>query len=201
MVDPIGATGLAIAIVDDGVKVLEFVIKWIDDSKHFGDHIRIFKTRLTTEVARLKTLGDFLRQKSDSGAYRFEDLPLLYQRAAKGIVQELQITLASYSMLVAKYNIVVLQRGYESKSSSAEDALSLQSPFTLGQDGEAEAKIIQEDASWIRVTAWGLFQKKKISVLISNLAAWNDQLQSLLMCALCFGNGPATANVTPPAIL
>lgn len=201
MVDPIGNTGLAIAIVDDGIKALNFVVKWVDDASHFGDQVRIFRTRLTTEVARLQTLSGFLSQKSEEGVYRFEELSLISQRAAKGMIQELQITLASYSMLVAKYEIEVLQRGFEFKNSPKEEELSIKTPFELETAGKIEGKKIQGDASWIRVTAWGLFQKKKIQVLIADIAAWNDQLQSLLMCALCFAGGPEVSKVTPLSIL
>ena len=197
MVDPIGATGLAIAIVDDGIKILNYVLKWIDDASHFGDHVRIVKTRLATEVARLQTLSGFLSQKTEEGVYRFEGLSLLSQRATKGMIQELQITLASYSMLVAKYEIEVLQRGFESKNLPKEDALSIKYPLKLETSGKIEGERVQDDASWIRVTAWSLFQKKKVQDLVANITAWNDQLQSLLMCALCFGGGPEISKVTP----
>jgi hypothetical protein len=201
MVDIIGTTGLAITIINDGIKVLNFVVKWINDASHFGDHVRIFKTRLATEVARLQTLSGFLSQRSEEGVYRFEELSSISQRAAKGMIQEFQITLASYSMLVVKYEIEVLQRGFESKNSPKEEALSIKSPFELETAGKVEGKKIQDDASWIRVTAWGLFQKKKIQVLIADIAAWNDQLQSLLICALCFGSGPEVSKVTPLSML
>ena len=201
MVDLIGTTGLAISIVDDGIKVLSFVVKWIDNASHFGDHVRIFKTRLATEVARLQTVSGFFSQKSEKGVYRFEELSLISQRAAKGMIQELQITLASYSMLVAKYEIEVLQRGYESKNLPKGEALSIKSPFELETAGKTEGEKIQDDASWIRVTAWGLFQKKKIQGLIAEIATWNDQLQSLLMCALCFGGGLEVSKVTPLSML
>ncbi|KIN00702.1 hypothetical protein OIDMADRAFT_29778 [Oidiodendron maius Zn] len=189
MVEPIGTVGLTIAIIDDGVKVLNFVLKWIDDAKHYGEHVRIFKTRLATEIARLQTLSDFLGQKSDDGVYRFEELPSLSQRAVKGMIQEFQTTLSSYSMLVSRYKIESLQRGYESKGSSKDDALSMHSPLDLEAAGAAESKNTQDEASWIRVAAWGLFQKKKIMALIKELTDWNSQLQCLLIKNLGMSTG------------
>jgi hypothetical protein len=200
MVEPIGATGLAIAIVGGAIKVLKFIDKWIDDSKQFGQDVRAFKTRLSTEIARLDSLSEFLDQKSTDGKPRLEQLSVTFQRATKGMVQELQITLASYEPLVEKYKIEDLKRGFDYTLPSALDGLSITDTAQLKEDGEKEAKERQKKATFLETAAWGLFQKKKISALLVDITTWNDQLQSLLLCSLLFGNGPKVSRATPVEI-
>jgi hypothetical protein len=200
MIDPIGATGLAIAIVDNGVAVLKFIHDWIDDSKHYGEDVRSFKTRLSAEIARLEALSGFLSQTTAEGKSRLEQLSITFQRAAKGMIQELQIKLASYTPLVAKYSIKDLQRGFESTSPSALDTLSVEDTSKLKEAGEKDAKERQEKVTILETAAWGLFQKKKISALLFDITKWNDQLQSLLLCSLLFGNGPTVSKKTPVEI-
>jgi len=186
VVDPISATALAIAIVDDTVNVVLFLKEWIDKSKRYGDDVRIMRKQVTIESARLQSFSRFLKHKLTSGRTRFEILPEIHQNAIVGMSQELEIVFLSYSAIVKKYRLEDLQRGYELEIGEGTPLVG----EALAKEGLETSKEIQKKATKIDKAVWGLFKRKKLSQLIMNLESWNNKLMNFLLCGIYFLENP-----------
>ena len=197
----IGATGLAISILTNGINAVEFLVTWVADSKQYGGDVRVMWTRLVTESARLSALQTFLEEKNPAGKSRFSELSVGGQRAISGMLQELEVLFDSYSNLVKKYKLEELKRSYESQMSLETEDGSVRPGFELVSEGKETSKSIQEEAIYVEVAAWGLFRKKKIEDLIQKIETWNDKLQGFLLLGVCFGSGPKMLEKTPQSTL
>ena len=197
----LGSTGLAISIVTNGQRVLEFLIDWVKSSKQYGEDIRVIQTRLTAESARLQAFVGFLKQQLAPGISRYSELSEISQRAISGMVQELELAFDSYVTLVNKYKIEDLQRGYEAHMSVVSQEMTSKRAARVKAAGKEGSEAKQKAASHISVSAWGLFRKQKVLELISTVESWNDKLQNFLLCGLCFGKGPRIAEVLNQPVL
>jgi len=189
MVDPIGLTSLAIDIIDDGCVVINFIVEWVKNSRSFGDDVRVIRTRLVTESAKLKALTDFLRHESGTGS-RFDDLPISQRTAILGMIRELDVLFTSYHEVIKKHNLGELLKGYTSDATLNVNALFIDETKAIAK---SEAKATQIGASRVKVVVWGLFEKKKIMRLISSLEWWSDKLMQFMLCGLTFGKQGGSA--------
>jgi hypothetical protein len=169
MVDPIGIPALAIAVIDDGIIVLKFIVNWIKDGRHYGEASNAFRTRLLSEVVKLNYFSRFLKESAETGKSRFSTLPLICQQAVSGLMEELEVNIVAYRDLILEYNIEDLRKAYESHGSYGKDDGTFQNPSELAQTGKEKAKETQKRASLRSVTVWGLFKKKKVESLITEI--------------------------------
>lgn len=183
MPDPFGVTALAIGILDHAVKIVNFVIEWAQKTRAFGEDVRSMRTRLTTESSQLQTMTSFLREQVGN-ATRFDAFPEVQRQAIFGMIQEIEVLFASYSEIVAKYKIEELQQGYEAKKKLDISKLSL---WPLAKASKEEAKKMYKEASFTKVAAWGLLEKKKVDQLLTSLENWNNKLLRFVICGLTFG--------------
>ena len=197
----LGSTGLAISVVTNGQRVLEFLIDWVKSSKQYGEDVRVIHTRLTAESARLQAFVAFLKEQLASGISRYSELSEISQRAISGMVQELELAFDSYMTLVNKYKIEDLQRGYEAHMAIVGQVTTSKTAARIKAAGKEESEAKQKAASHISVSAWGLFRKQKVLELVSTVESWNDKLQNFLLCGLCFGKGPRIVEVLNQPIL
>ena len=103
MVDPAGIPGLAIAVIDDGIAVVKFVVDWVKDARHYGEASNAFRIRLLSEVVKLNYFSEFLKESTETGKSRFCTLPLICQQVVSGLVEGLEINIVAYRDLILKY--------------------------------------------------------------------------------------------------
>jgi len=160
MVDPMGITALAIAVIDDGCVVVNFIVQWVTGSKAFGADVRAIKTRFVTQSAKLKAINDFLRSGSATG-FNFNEIPVLRRTAILGMVQELEILFASYNQTIQKHDLSELSRGYTRDTTLDVGTLYGDEIKTIAKH---EAKAIQTEAGRIKVVLWASSKRKRFYV-------------------------------------
>ncbi len=196
MVDPVGIPALAIAVIDDSIAVMKFVVDWVTGARHYGEASNAFRIRLLSEVVKLNYFSEFLKESTETGKSRFSTLPLICQQAVSGLMEELEINIVAYRDLILKYDIEDLRKAYESPGSYGKDDGTFQNPSELAQTGKEKTKATQKKASLLSVTVWGLFRQKKVESLIANIEGWNAKLMSLLLCGVSFGTKVAGSTDT-----
>ena len=184
----VGEVGLAIAIVDQSVRVAFFLRDWVQKVKNFGDDIRIVRKNVAIEAARLQSFSNFLKRKTGDDKTRFLLLPEIHQSVILGMIQELEITFFRYFAAIAKYRIEDLERGYEPEVGPPADKLS--DPDALRMESMELSRITQKKAKIVDKATWGLFKQKKVSQLILTLESWNNKLMNFLICGIYFLEQP-----------
>ncbi|KAH8882402.1 hypothetical protein GQ53DRAFT_885425 [Thozetella sp. PMI_491] len=176
----IGAAGFALESVHSSVLVLQFVAGVVVDARRFGNDVATVRTRLACETARLEYLERYLKEKTDGATPRFEKLPELVRSAILGLIQELDIQFAAYSSFVAKHKGEDFQTGYVRSFEHGIDDY-------LARKRRDEVEKANDKVSIAGRLMWGLFEKKRVIMLLDNIEGWNSRLMSLLLCGFCFG--------------
>jgi len=182
----LGPTSLAITLISDVTKVLQYFLICLRDSKHFGEDVRMISTQINTETARLEAFQEFLKEKTFEDNTRFELLPRPHQAAIVGMVQELEILFGTYRTRLAKYGISELQGDTRIDHLPALDATPLDDTDELVRRGTMASIAAQQSAPGKEKVSWALFKKKNIFNIVRKLEDWNNKLQSFLLCGLCF---------------
>ncbi|KAG8529892.1 uncharacterized protein KY384_005373 [Bacidia gigantensis] len=186
----LGSVSLALSVLSRGQVIIEFLIEWVRSSKHYGEDVRVIRTRLSTQSARLSAFSAFLEKESKPGVSHFNELSDVFRRSICGMTEELELTFDSYYSLINKYKIEDLQRGFETQMVIDESSGPTKKRTSIVAASKKESEARQKAASFRNISTWGLFRKKNVFDLINKIESWNDQLQNFLICGLCFGKGP-----------
>ena len=197
----LGSTGLAISVLTNGQKVIQFLIEWVKTSKQYRDDVRVVQTRLSSQSARLGAFTAFLKQEAAPGSSHYSEMSAIFQRSVSGMIQELELAFDTYQALINKYKIDDLRRGYEAQMSIEDSDGIAQTKARMVAATKKESETRQKSASYMGAAAWGLFRKKKVVDLIDSVEAWNDKLQNFLLCGLCFGKGPKIGEMLHSPVL
>ncbi|KAF1830817.1 hypothetical protein BDW02DRAFT_582587 [Decorospora gaudefroyi] len=185
----IGAIGLGLTAADQAVSVLNFIRDFLVDATHYGDQLPTFRTRITSEIARLQLFSGYLKRATPNGGSQLSALHPVSQSAVLGLLQELEITFAAYTAYVNRHDIVALRQGY---ARSLEDGIE-----RVGLESRRR-EVADVPSNLSQKLVWGFFAKKKIVALLKVLEDWNDRSMNLLLCELRFGSGDG-GRVVPTA--